>query len=216
MSELIKRIYTSAVLLPLTLGALLYAPQWLLASIIMCILLIILTTEWPKLFCYKSLSFWALMPFYPIAPFLALIALLTLSRTLVLFLLITVVAHDVGSYCAGKLWGKHTIIPQISPGKTWEGFIGGYCATLLATISFVYLKTGHAQYITLLFLAALISTTALIGDLWQSYLKRRVGLKDSGSLLPGHGGLLDRLDALMFVALLFYILRAPLYYLFAA
>ncbi|MBA3954810.1 CDP-archaeol synthase [Candidatus Dependentiae bacterium] len=210
MTELTKRIYTSLILLPLTLSLLLYGPQWSINSVVLGLLVVIILTEWPKLFSYKSITFWTLMPLYPVAPFLAFLVITHVSRMLALYMVLTVIAHDVGSYIAGKLFGKHTIIPTVSPGKTWEGFAGGYCATFLVTVSFFYTQNYYKNYTTLALLAALISSTALAGDLFESYIKRRAGLKDSGVLLPGHGGLLDRLDALMFVAVLFYFLRHPL------
>lgn len=124
------------------------------------------------------------------------------------FLLVSMVAaHDTGSYIAGKLWGKHKIAPSISPGKTWEGFLGGLISALGVTL-FFFEPTASIMFFTLV-----VSTLALLGDLFESFLKRRANLKDSGTLLPGHGGILDRIDAILFVAPLFYFLRHSLYLL---
>ncbi len=126
-------------------------------------------------------------------------------------LLISMVAiHDTGSYLAGKKWGKHKISPVISPGKTWEGFAGGIALTF-AFSSFFFGQTNLATLFLKIFpLTIAVCTSALCGDLFESYLKRRAGLKDSGTLLPGHGGLLDRIDGIMFAAPVAFLFRKSL------
>lgn len=106
-------------------------------------------------------------------------------------------ANDTFAYLVGSLIGKHKILPAISPKKSWEGFMGGFVATLLAAfiISLDFNRLDLVQWITL---GMLISFFGAIGDFFESWLKRKAGVKDSGSLLPGHGGFLDRFDALLF------------------
>jgi len=138
---------------------------------------------------------------------------------LTLLLVSTVSAHDVGSYIIGKRWGRHLLWPAVSPKKTWEGFFGGCCATLIITLAFYSVLTTQITTLSMLGILSIISLsisiTALAGDLLESYFKRRAGIKDSGFLLPGHGGLLDRFDALMITGILFYALRIPLITVFS-
>lgn len=116
---------------------------------------------------------------------------------------------DTGAYAFGRLWGKHKLYPAVSPGKTWEGALGGIVGANVATVGFgsafllPELSVGHA-----VILGVLGSLAGQVGDLFESMLKRSHGVKDSGNLLPGHGGMLDRVDALLFVA--------PVVYYFAA
>jgi phosphatidate cytidylyltransferase len=213
MSELIKRIITGSILGLIAGITIMFLPAWVFSTIMVIAWVVIVTTEWPRLFSYTSLPFWLILPFYPTLPLALIVVLHQQGYALLTLLLFSMVAaHDSGSYGAGKRWGTHKIWPRISPGKTWEGFIGGYCCTLLTTTFFFFHHNGIKQaFFTALPFALLISFASLAGDLFESYLKRRVGVKDSGSLLPGHGGVLDRLDSIMLVSIIFYMLRDYLY-----
>jgi phosphatidate cytidylyltransferase len=107
-------------------------------------------------------------------------------------------AADTGAYLTGRSLGRRKVAPLISPGKTWEGVFGGVALTLVAAVALGAPLLGLALWQALL-LGVLIAWTAVVGDLVESLLKRAAGVKDSGSLIPGHGGLLDRLDSLLFV-----------------
>lgn len=108
-------------------------------------------------------------------------------------------ASDIMAYLAGSTIGGPKLWPRFSPNKTWSGFIGGLAAgTVAGALLGVYLDMGIGLWGGLLGLAAAVATMA--GDLWESALKRRYGVKDAGNLIPGHGGLLDRVDGLMFAA----------------
>jgi phosphatidate cytidylyltransferase len=120
-------------------------------------------------------------------------------------LFVTVFSFDTGCYLVGTIFGKHHIAPKISSGKTWEGFVGGYLVTLLI-LAMLYNFVQQAPMIMALAVFT-VCAVALAGDLFESWLKRRVGLKDSGMVLPGHGGLLDRFDSILFVTYLVYPLR---------
>lgn len=124
------------------------------------------------------------------------------GRANVLIVLAIVWAGDVGAYLVGRCIGGPRLAPRISPGKTWSGAIGGLLAAVaagLATAHFVQNATVAWQAILA---AACLAIVAQAGDLLESYVKRRLEVKDSSQLIPGHGGLLDRLDALMAACLL--------------
>ena len=107
-------------------------------------------------------------------------------------------AADVGAYLVGSSLGRRRILPRISPGKTWEGTFGGFAAASLAVLGIAALfGLGRPEAAVA---AVAIGPVAFAGDLLESYLKRRAGVKDSGTLLPGHGGVLDRIDSLVAVA----------------
>ncbi len=125
------------------------------------------------------------------------------SIGLVIFLLFMTQFNDVCQYIWGKMLGKHKIIPKVSPNKTWEGFIGGVL-TITAVSSFVGPLLTPLS-VELSFLSGLlISISGFIGDLVISSIKRDLEIKDSGSLIPGHGGILDRFDSLIFTSPLFF------------
>lgn len=122
---------------------------------------------------------------------------------LVLFLLFSTQINDVGQYMTGKLWGKRKIIPKVSPNKTWAGFIGGLVITTLSSM----ILAPYLTQLTLkqgLVIGVIIGISGFFGDVVLSSLKRDIGIKDSGYLIPGHGGILDRIDSLMYTAPLFF------------
>ena len=125
------------------------------------------------------------------------------SVGMLLCILILTVFNDFAQLLFGKSFGKHKIIPKVSPNKTWEGFIGGVIATTLMAMFLVPYLTPSG-----LMLGAgagfVIAITGYLGDVTMSAIKRDIGVKDTGSLLPGHGGILDRLDSLVFTAPLFF------------
>jgi phosphatidate cytidylyltransferase len=109
----------------------------------------------------------------------------------------------VGAYLVGKKWGKHKLIPQVSPGKSWEGALGGFILSMLiGALGYSYFHP--VDMMAWFILAALTVTASMFGDLFISILKRRSHLKDTGALIPGHGGILDRLDSLLAGLPLFY------------
>ncbi len=117
----------------------------------------------------------------------------------------TVVCSDTGGYVSGVLFGKHPLAPIVSKAKTWEGFAGSVIACSTAGVLFMTLTFHQAWWQGLLFGIA-IAAVATIGDLGESLIKRDLGLKDMGNLLPGHGGLMDRLDSLLPCAAVAYLL----------
>jgi phosphatidate cytidylyltransferase len=120
-----------------------------------------------------------------------------------LFLILLVVAADVGAYFAGRRFGNNKLAPRVSPGKTWEGVLGGFvAAALLAAVGVWWFKVDAPRFLAL---CIVVVVASIIGDLTESLFKRHAGLKDSGRLLPGHGGLLDRVDSVTAAAPVFLI-----------
>ncbi len=159
--------------------------------------------------------------------FVAIVALFQHSPSFLLSSMAVVWIADVGAYFSGRAFGKRKLAMTISPGKSWEGAIGGAIAVVLLSVLAIILAPQtpwladtfmHALYqhwgwpITILLLLV-ISAASVVGDLIESQLKRRVGMKDSSNLLPGHGGVLDRIDALLpvlpLIALMDVIFKMP-------
>ncbi len=122
---------------------------------------------------------------------------------LVLFLVFLTQFNDVAQYVWGKLFGKHKIVPKVSPNKTWQGFIGGVFTTTVFAVLLSSFLTPLSMPMAIV-AGLIISIAGFIGDVTISALKRDIGVKDSGSLLPGHGGILDRIDSLTYTAPLFF------------
>ncbi len=144
-----------------------------------------------------------LTPFYVAIPFSFMHFLAfhhgVYDYKLLLLFFILIWANDTGAYCVGVTIGKHKFFPRISPKKTWEGFIGGIITTLIAgwIISYFNSSLQVGYWILASFIVSIMGT---LGDLVESMIKRSVDIKDSGSFLPGHGGVLDRFDAVIFAA----------------
>jgi len=123
----------------------------------------------------------------------------------VLATMLAVVLSDTGGYAAGVFFGKHPMAPKLSPKKTWEGFAGSVAAAAVGSAVFLYFALGVPIYWGLVF-GAVIAGVAVCGDLAESMLKRDLGIKDMSHLLPGHGGLMDRLDSILFAVPTAYLL----------
>jgi phosphatidate cytidylyltransferase len=126
----------------------------------------------------------------------------------VLYFVVVTKLSDCGAYAVGSLIGKHKMIPRISPGKTWEGFGGAIIVSTAASVIFAQVAGAHLLGMTLthsVILGVILSVAAVVGDLIESLFKREAGLKDSGHLFPGIGGILDLLDSLLFNAPLMYL-----------
>ncbi|HET9575628.1 MAG TPA: phosphatidate cytidylyltransferase [Nitrospira sp.] len=136
--------------------------------------------------------------------YLVTIRLLPQGEWLLFFLLLVTWAGDAGAYYVGTLCGQHAIAPRISPKKTIEGLVGGLLGALMIAYLARWWFLSDFSGVDCIVLAILLTLTGLWGDLAESAVKRSVSVKDSGGLLPGHGGMLDRLDSLLFAGPAFY------------
>ena len=135
---------------------------------------------------------------------LSMTRLLPQGEWLIFFLLLVTWASDTGAYYVGTLYGRHRLAPTISPKKTVEGLVGGLIGAIIVAYAARWWFLPELSSLDCLILAILLTITGLWGDLTESAMKRSVGMKDSGGILPGHGGMLDRLDSLLFTAPVFY------------
>lgn len=129
-----------------------------------------------------------------------------------LYVMFLVWGADSGAYMFGRLFGKHKLAPKVSPGKTWEGFFGGLLTSALISWLFGLWAPLEVQPGTLLLCSITAALASVLGDLTESMFKREAGIKDSGNLIPGHGGILDRIDSLtaavpVFACLLLLVFR---------
>lgn len=127
----------------------------------------------------------------------------TYGHYLILISLICIWLNDTGAFCVGCTIGKHRLCERLSPKKSWEGFWGGVFCVVLAMAIFAIVT--DANIILYCLYGFLICVFATVGDLFESLLKRRAGVKDSGKIIPGHGGILDRIDSLLYVSICIFI-----------
>lgn len=119
------------------------------------------------------------------------------GRELVIFAVAIVAMADIGAYFSGRRFGRRKLAPNVSPGKSWEGVLGGLCSVSLGTLVAAFLLPNQVSWWLLLGIALPTALVSVLGDLLESMLKRHRGIKDSGHILPGHGGVLDRIDGLV-------------------
>jgi len=129
---------------------------------------------------------------------------------LILYAVLVVKITDIGAYFTGRLIGKHKLFPRLSPAKTWEGAVGGVIVAVLASLLFAWITKGdfgkfHIGFMDAAILGVLLSIAGIVGDLFESLVKRASGIKDSGKMIPGMGGLLDVLDSLLFAVPALYV-----------
>lgn len=152
-------------------------------------------------------SIFALM--YIALPMLSMEAVYSQSQALLLLIFVMIWLNDTGAFLVGCTFGKRRLFERISPKKSWEGFWGGMAFSMLAGVAYYYFIDQTNVLAFYIVMGAIVSIFATFGDLVESMFKRSIGVKDSGNLIPGHGGILDRIDSLLFVlpatALLLYI-----------
>ncbi|MCA5006598.1 phosphatidate cytidylyltransferase [Sphingobacterium bovistauri] len=157
---------------------------------------------------FNDIAYTILGIIYACIPFLFFVALGFISGSfnhyIPLGFLIILWANDTGAYLSGRSFGKHKLFERISPNKTWEGFVGGVLFAMLIALNLEQ-YFGSLQKWEWVTMAAIIGVFGTLGDLVESMLKRSLGVKDSGNILPGHGGLLDRFDGLLIAAPLVFL-----------
>jgi phosphatidate cytidylyltransferase len=206
ITQVLQRTITSGVLLALLI-VLYYLPPIFFSLLLAGILTYILAYEWPRLCPCTGYTKYLITLCYPILPFVLMVYMNEYYRTLFIHMLILVASFDVGAYVVGSRWGKHPLLPRISPGKTWEGVGGGL---LLAGVTMWFISWYYSLSYTSFFLVGatlILCAAGLLGDLFESWLKRRAGIKDSATILPGHGGFLDRFDSHMATIFVVYAVR---------
>ncbi|MGQ0286968.1 phosphatidate cytidylyltransferase [Pasteurellaceae bacterium 22721_9_1] len=188
-----------------------YAEPLLLVSVIWWLAATGLVMSYPnsaKLWS-KSLILQLIFAFNTLVPFLVAVASLRLENyvvdsihgvQLLLYVFILVWAADSGAYFAGRKFGKHKLAPKVSPGKTWQGVIGGVISAGVLAMLFIHFAGEslfmHGNLLSLTLLSVATIVISVLGDLTESMFKRESGIKDSSNLIPGHGGILDRIDSL--------------------
>lgn len=197
------RVLSALVLIPVAVFAVWFG-DWVFAAVVGAFAGLMLW-EWRRLTGGKA-SWMALGLAYVLVPCLSLIWLRNESEDplLVLILFVCIWASDTGAYAAGRLIGGPKLAPKISPNKTWAGLFGAMAASGAVLVGALFWRSTIAPDGGMVLVAALlgagIAVVGQAGDLFESWVKRRFGAKDSGTLIPGHGGALDRLDSMLFVA----------------
>jgi phosphatidate cytidylyltransferase len=146
----------------------------------------------------------SLYSFCLVSAIFALVQLYLITPMLVLALISITACSDIGGYFIGKRWGKHKLCAMISPGKTWQGALGSVMMVILVTTCVIMAMDLNPA--SSLVIAIIVTVFAMLGDLLESWLKRINHKKDSGAILPGHGGVLDRIDSLILSAPLFFLM----------
>ena len=200
MNELLVRTLTGAALIAAALLATIMGGN--LLAILVAAVATLMFYEWTRIVRGWGMTWYVAGFFYALVPALALLWIRERDAhgiELLVWVFIVTWSTDIGAYFAGRSFGKRKLAPTISPNKTVEGLYGGIAAATILGSTWA-LATGLGT--ALLALAPVLAVAAQSGDLFESGLKRRAGIKDSGTWLPGHGGALDRLDGLVPVAVL--------------
>jgi len=192
-------VMIAAMLVSLTLYFPMYTEQILLIGLVWWFIALIWTFFYPTRIPIAVRWLCGILVLVPL--YAALILLYTVDPMILLFAMMIVWVADSGAYFVGKAIGRVKLAPQISPGKTWEGVIGGLIAVVLLTLARSYWVDTNLSVLVPFCLA--VATLSIVGDLTVSMFKRAVGVKDSGKLFPGHGGVLDRIDSIAAAAPLF-------------
>jgi len=192
-------VMIAAMLVSLTLYFPMYTEQILLIGLVWWFIALIWTFFYPTRIPTAVRWLGGILVLLPL--YAALILLYTTDPMILLFAMMIVWVADSGAYFVGKAIGRVKLAPRISPGKTWEGVIGGLIAVVLLTLARSYWVDTNLSVLVPFCLA--VATLSIVGDLTVSMFKRTAGVKDSGKLFPGHGGVLDRIDSIAAAAPLF-------------
>nr|WP_299243932.1 phosphatidate cytidylyltransferase [uncultured Halomonas sp.] len=159
--------------------------------------------QWSRPWLRLLAGLWVLLPCW-----IGFVQLRASGAEWLLYVLLMVWLADIGAYFAGRRFGRRKLAPRVSPGKSWEGVYGGMVVTAVLAIGFaIALELGIGRGLGLIVTTVVVTLASVLGDLLESMFKRVRGIKDSGDLLPGHGGVLDRIDSLTAAVPLFALLR---------
>jgi phosphatidate cytidylyltransferase len=180
--------------------------EFTLTLIVLALFLYALGTKrpLPEIFTALSITLFGIFYVSWLLSHLTFLFALTNGKRFVFYVLVVVWAGDTGAYYTGRFFGRHQLAPNISPKKTVEGAAGGLLASLIGSCVAKLTFLSLLSYVDCVVLGLLLGVLEQVGDLCESMLKRSVDVKDSGTLLPGHGGILDRLDGVMFAAPVLY------------
>jgi phosphatidate cytidylyltransferase len=213
VANLPRFIRAAGYVLTILLFALFYTRQVLIAPVIIVLWAFVpmaffmLTHPSPNRQWTADMGKSVLGPVYIVLP-LSLLWMMHLQpngKLWIFFLLVVIFVNDTGAFYFGRLFGKHKLYEAISPGKTWEGALGGLLCGVIAGLWFLHILRLRSINISMVALVVFLSVASQIGDLAESMLKRNHGVKDSGGILPGHGGVLDRIDGLLFSIPVLYL-----------
>ena len=213
MSELVKRTLFGALYVAVVVASILWLPWYVFAALSVIVVVLSMREFWilakPQ-GALGSLNWGLTALWWIILPFVLMNQMLMDHQMLLLALFVLVWTNDTGAYCVGTLTaklpgGNHKMAPKTSPKKSWEGLFGGILFTLIAGYIFALYVPTYAWWQWLL-IALIIAVFGTLGDLFESKIKRRAGVKDSGVFLPGHGGALDRFDSVLLASLALYVL----------
>lgn len=204
MNSATQRVLSALVLLPLLLALIFWAPDRVFAIVITAAV-VIAALELRRM-VPDTAAFVALLVIYVVLP----ISLLQVIREgygpgALMTMIGLIVVSDSAQYYTGRAFGRRKLAPVISPKKTVEGAIGGAVFGTIAGVAFAHYWVPAIPMAWAAVMAMLMAIAGMAGDLFESAMKRRVGLKDSGNLIPGHGGILDRIDSWLFAAPVFWV-----------
>ena len=199
--ELFKRIISSVILIPLVFYFILSGSLYTIFFIIVCF--IIACYEWNKLCKNKPHKYFGfiflLFSFYSFYD-------LSMELSLLIFVILICISTDIGGYVFGKIFNGPKLT-TISPKKTYAGVLGGYLLSLICLLTITKFIDYQGTILKLFLITILLSTVSQIGDIIVSYFKRQAKVKNTGNLIPGHGGLLDRIDGMIFAVPIFYLIK---------
>ena len=193
-----QRVITALILIPIALYAILYSKSiFLLLAIAIAILM---TAEWLDIIKNaQDQKKWRLIGFfYVLIPIYSVIKIRLYDADILFWMFVVIWATDIFAFFAGRSLGGPKLAPKISPNKTWSGLAGGLFASMMIGMMSSFMFSGGVLFF--IFISAMLALIEQISDLLESKFKRIFGVKDSGNLIPGHGGVLDRLDGMMLVA----------------
>jgi len=198
----VTRVLSGAVLVVLVIALVWFAPPIVFESVAVLIALVG-TWELSRLVGAAAVP---MAVVYLALPLAALVQIRLLAGPqAVFFVMLTIMLSDTAQYYTGRTFGRHPLAPRVSPKKTIEGAVGGF---VVATAMFVIVGAWWAPAMPVpvrVVVGLALVALGIAGDLFESFLKRRAGVKDSSNLIPGHGGILDRIDALLFAAPAYYV-----------